>query len=188
MYEKKLSALVQSNKWLMDIVRTVRAINLPNGYVGAGVVRNLVWDHLHGYAEVTEVRDVDVAFFDPENLTAARDQEAQRLLHAQRPDVPWEATNQAAVHLWYEAAFGYSVPALGSSEEAIGTWPETATCVGIRLLLSEQLQIVAPHGLEDLFEMRLRRNPASVSMEQFQKRLLEKRILEKWPLVQVIAE
>ncbi|WP_338325861.1 nucleotidyltransferase family protein [Paenibacillus luteus] len=61
-----------------------------------------------------------------------------------RPDVPWEATNQAAVHLWYQNVFGYPVAPLESTEAAIYTWPETATSVGVKLLPNDDLQICAP--------------------------------------------
>jgi hypothetical protein len=31
------------------------------------------------------------------------------VLHARAPDLPWEAKNQAAVHLWYPRRFGVEV-------------------------------------------------------------------------------
>jgi uncharacterized protein len=104
------------------------------------------------------------------------------------PHVPWEATNQAAVHLWYEDVFGFSVPALHSSEEAVGTWPETATSVAVRLLSTDEISIVAPCGLTDLFNMVVRRNPRRVTREQFVQRLHSKQILRKWPRVQVLYD
>ncbi len=107
-------------------------------------------------------------------------------LHALRPDVPWEATNQAAVHLWYPAYFGRTVPPLESSAAAVATWPETATSVAVRLLPDNSLQVVAPCGLSDLLTMVLRRNPARVDAAQFQARLESKQILRKWPRVRVV--
>ncbi|MEM7128863.1 MAG: nucleotidyltransferase family protein [Chloroflexota bacterium] len=185
-YENQLVEIIQADCWLMSILRTVRECDLPDWYVGAGTIRNLVWDQLHGYAEPTISRDVDVAFFDPENLTKERDVEADQQLRSRQPEIPWEATNQATVHLWYQELLGQSVQPFSSCEEAIATWPETATSVGVRLLPNDQLQIVAPCGLEDLFQMKLRRNPPRVSLEKFHKRLQEKRIMEKWPKVVLI--
>jgi uncharacterized protein len=102
------------------------------------------------------------------------------------PDIPWQAKNQAAIHLWYADEFGYAVEPLTSSEDAIGTWPETATSVGVRLLPDDTLLIAAPHGLDDLLNMVLRRNPRRVTVEFFRQRLENKKIREKWPRVQVI--
>ena len=182
----RLEALIRSNAWFMTVLRTVRACNPPDWYVGAGVVRNLVWDALHGHARPTPVEDVDVAFFDPRDLRSERDAEVQAALRARQPDVPWEATNQAAVHLWFAGFFGYAVPPLGSCEEAVATWPETATSIGIRLLPDDGLLVEAPCGLEDLFGMILRRNPRRVTPEEFRRRARDKEIRRKWPQVKII--
>jgi len=45
------------------------------------------------------------------------------------PDLPWEVVNQAGVHLWYPAHFGYSIAPRTSVIEAISLWPETATAL-----------------------------------------------------------
>lgn len=170
----------------MTILRTVRRCDPPDWLVGAGLLRNLVWDHLHGYSQPTPPRDVDVAFFDPAELSPGQDAKVTVQLAVILPDVAWEATNQAAVHLWYAEQYGKTVPPLTSSAAAVATWPETATCTAVRLLPDDSLQIVAPLGLEDLFQMILRRNPARVSPEQFRQRLQDKKIQQKWPLVKVI--
>jgi hypothetical protein len=185
-YEQKLKQLIYSNTWFMAILRTARECNLPDWFVGAGVIRNLAWDFLHGYRQPTPVADVDVAFFDPNDLSRDWDQEVQQELHRRLPQVPWEATNQAAVHLWYAQVFGLAADPLSSSEEAIGTWPETATSVGVRLQSNNDLFIVAPFGLVDLFQMVLRRNPCRVSLEQYRRRIMEKKIQSKWPKVRII--
>jgi hypothetical protein len=83
--------------------------------------------------------------------------------------------------------FGYAVPPVQSGEDAIGTWPETATCIGVRLLPHDEVLVAAPLGLGDLFQMILRGNPRRVSVELFRQRLQEKAIQQKWPRVLVIA-
>ena len=185
-YEAQLRQLITQNERVMTILRTVRHCNPPDWLVGAGVIRNLVWDHLHGYSQPNLPRDIDVAFFDADDLSPERDAAATAQLTAVLPHVEWEATNQAAVHLWYAEAFGKVVPPLRSAAEAIATWPETATCTAVRLLPDDSLHIVAPFGLDDLFQMILRRNPARVTIEQFQQRLQSKQIVQKWPQVRVI--
>ncbi len=184
----ELEQLIRSNQWLWSILAAARSCDPPDWFVGAGVIRNLVWDHLHTFVEPTHCADVDVAFFDPHDLSPERDRAVQTQLSASRPDVPWEATNQAAVHLWYERVFGYAVPPLTSSADAIGTWPETATCVGVRLLPTNELLIIAPYGLSDLFDLILRRNPRRVSRAEFRRRIREKRIQAKWPRVRIIDD
>jgi hypothetical protein len=187
-YEQQLRYILGTNAWFMALLRTVRTCNLPDWFVGAGVIRNITWDYLHSYTEPTPVADVDVAFFDPADLTPERDKLAQQQLQARQPEIPWEATNQAAVHLWYETVFGCAVSPLTSTLDAIGTWPETVTCIGVRLLPDDTLLVAAPYGLADLFNLVLRWNPRRVSLEQFQKRVREKKILEKWPKVRLVHE
>jgi hypothetical protein len=187
-YRQELTRLIRSTPWLMSILETVRECNPPDWLVGAGVIRNLVWDHLHQYQTPTPPADIDVIFFDPQDVRPERDRMAQQKLAQRLPGVPWEATNQAAVHLWYEEVFGFSVPALHTSEEAVGTWPETATSVAVRLLATDEIYIVAPCGLTDLFNMVLRRNPSRVTREQFVQRLHSKEIVRKWPHVHVIYD
>lgn len=185
-YQQQLIGIMRATPWFREILEAARDCNLPDWLVGAGVIRNLVWDHLHGYQTPTPLADVDLIFFDPSDLTPARDQAAQEQLARRLPGITWEATNQAAVHLWYEEVFGFPVPPFRSSEEAVATWPETATSVAVRLLTNDDLHIVAPRGLADLFGLVLRRNPRRVTRAFFQQRMRAKRITEKWPRVQVI--
>jgi hypothetical protein len=187
-HEQQLARIIFSNQWFMRVLEAARDCDPPDWLVGAGVIRNIVWDHLHGYTKPTPLADVDVIFFDPRNLSSDRDLEVQSQLVARLPEIAWEATNQAAVHLWYEDVFGFPVAPFASSAEAVATWPETATSVAVRLLADGSLHIVAPCGLDDLFAMVLRRNPRRVTPEIFRRRLQEKKITQKWPLVNVIDD
>jgi hypothetical protein len=102
------------------------------------------------------------------------------------PSLPWEVTNQAGVHLWFESHFGHPVPPLYSLADAIGTWPEFATSVGITLTDEDEISVLAPHGLADLFTMCVRRNPVRVSVETYRQRVAQKQYQERWPRVTVV--
>jgi hypothetical protein len=185
-FERRLKQIIKADSWTMSLLEAAHDCDPPDWLIGAGVIRNLVWDHLHGYMQRTPVADVDVAFFDPDDLSPERDQVEQAKLERRLSGISWEATNQAAVHLWYEQHFGYAVPALTSSADGVGSWPETATSIGVRLMPNDELLVVAPCGLSDLFHMILRRNPRRVSVEQYRARIQAKQIHEKWPRVQII--
>ncbi|SCZ11205.1 nucleotidyltransferase family protein, partial [Alkaliphilus peptidifermentans] len=75
-----------------------------------------------------------------------------------------------------------------SCEDAISTWPETATSIGVKLLEDGSIKIFAPYGLNDLFNMILRRNPKRITKEIFLKRVLDKQICKKWPEVKVVYD
>ena len=184
--EARLVALARATPWFMDALAHVRALRLPAWCVGAGAVRNLVWDALHGYATPSALSDIDVAHFDATDLSPAQDAQLQRRLHAAAPALPWEVTNQAAVHLWFEQHFGHAVGPLASLPDAVASWPEFATCVGLWLDDDDALRVIAPHGLTDLLTMVVRRNPARVSLQTYRERVASKQYARRWPCVKVV--
>jgi len=183
---EQLVVLAQKSAWFMPALEAVRALHLKSWCIGAGAVRNLVWDHLHAFTAPTKLQDVDVAYFDAEDLRPETEQAIQSLLSARRPAIPWEVTNQAAVHLWFESHFGHAVAPLNSLREAVASWPEYATCVGLTLTEDSKIEVIAPYGLNDLFSITVRRNPARVSTETYRRRIAEKRYSERWPGVTVV--
>jgi hypothetical protein len=186
--QDSLTALVSGCGWLMELLRAVEEAQLPDAWVGAGVLRDLVWDTRFGSGfDPRNVKDVDVAFFDPADLSPARDDRAEASLRGLRPDVHWDAKNQAAVHLWYPARFGVTVEPLTSSIDGVATWPETATAVAIRLD-SNAIQVASPLGLSDLLCGVWRRNPARVTVEEYNARIERKRPSGRWPGVTVVEE
>ena len=186
-HHSELIAIVSASSWFMEALRAVASLKLQAWCIGAGAVRNLVWDHLHGHSVPTPLTDVDVAYFDQSDLSPKAEKALQASLEAIASGTPWEVTNQAAVHLWFESYFGHKVEPLGSLEEAIASWPEYATSVGITLRTKEEVKVIAPWGLEDLFGVTVRRNPTRVSLETYRKRVEEKRYSQRWPNVKVIA-
>jgi hypothetical protein len=48
-------------------------------------------------------------------------------------------------------------------------------------------RVLAPHGLDDLFAMVVRRNPARVSVATYRQRVAQKRYAERWPRVRVVS-
>lgn len=182
---ERLKALVRATPWFMAALRAGRGLGLAHWCIGAGALRNLVWDALHGHAQATEPADVDFAYFCADDLDPARDAALQRELHRRCPGPPWEVTNQAGVHQWFEAHFGHAVESLRSLEEAVASWPEPATAVGVWLDGGDALRVIAPHGLGDLLGMRIRRNPVRVSVETYRQRCASKRYAARWPRVVV---
>lgn len=183
---QRLLSLVEDSAWLMPALQAVRELGLDSWCIGAGAVRNLVWDALHGFAVPSALPDIDVAYFDESCLSAERDRELQARLSMMVPGLAWEVTNQAAVHLWYESYFGHPVPAFGSLAEAVGSWPEYATAVGVSLAADGSLRVIAPHGLEDLFAIVVRHNPTRCGVATYLRRLMQKRYAERWPKVTVV--
>ena len=181
----RLARIVAASPSFMAQLRAVRSLQLAAWCIGAGALRNLVWDHLHGHAEASACRDVDVAYFEPAGAPPRDERALQAALQALLPGVPWEVTDQARVHEWFEQSFGHPVAPLRSLEEAVASWPEYATAVGVWLDAAGAVQVIAPHGLDDLFAQRIRRNPARVSVDTYRQRVQQKQYTRRWPAVTV---
>ena len=187
-HRERLVRLIRASPWFMAALRAGRAVAAPDWVIGAGAIRDLVFDHLHGRS-APPPRDVDHAFFDPVDLGVEREEAIETGLRRRCPDLPFEARNQARVHLWYAQHFGYAIEPYRSTEHAVSTWPEPATAVAARLLPDDSIELVAPLGLDDLFGGILRRNPAQVTRAIFRERLARRSDLPtRWPLVQVVDD
>jgi len=186
--------MLSQHDWFLDALRAVRSLGLARWCIGAGAIRNLIWDELsHNSAASgwtscpSPLSDVDVAYFDSSDLSSQRDAALQALLHARLPGVPWEVTNQAGVHQWFAASFGHAVAPLASLEQAIATWPEYVTAVAVSLRDDDTMEVIAPFGLDDLFTMTVRHNPLRASVANYRDRLAKKRYAERWPGVTIVA-
>jgi hypothetical protein len=121
----RLATAVRAAPPLMQALRAARDVGAPDWLVCAGAIRDAVWDALHDRPPTALPRDVDLGFFDSRDLSAERDEAVEAALRARAPALPWEAKNQAAVHLWYPERFGLAVAPFRSCAEAVATFPET---------------------------------------------------------------
>lgn len=183
----KLLAILGEHSWFMKALDTVSELHLSNWCVGAGAIRNIVFDYLDG-SSTTPIRDVDVAYFDQSDISEHKDREHEDFLKARMPNLPWEVTNQAAVHLWFKKNFGYPVSPVKSIQEAVGTWPENCTAVAVTRVHKDKYKVYAPCGLEDLFGMVIRRNPARVDVRTYNARISTKQYAQCWKSVKIINE
>jgi len=177
----ELTRLVRADPWLMGLLRAARSLGLAEWCIAAGAVRNLVWDHLHGYRERTAPSDVDFLFYDRARTEPADEAEIERRLTEAMPSVRWEAVNQATVHA-YTNDHPYA-----SIEEAMSRWADPVTAVGVRLTALDEIVVIAPFGLGDLFGLIVRPhlvtpNAAAV----YRERVTSKRWAERWPRLKIL--
>jgi len=86
--EERIRGIICSDAWLMRVLETVGRAGLPDAWVGAGVLRDLVWGQLYGPGFAPgESRDVDVAFFDAGDLSRHRDEQAHTIQPAKASPV-----------------------------------------------------------------------------------------------------
>lgn len=181
----RLRALVATQDWLMAVLRTLEAERPGTCCVGAGAIAGLVWNSRLGREARTGVKDVDIAYFDSSNLSEAAEKALAWRLAAACPDagLPFDVKNQARVHLWYGAKFGYPIAPYRSLEAAIATWPTTATAVGVTLW-GGTIEVIAPFGLRDLLDGVVRPNKAQITREIYEAKV--RRWRDAWPELTVV--
>jgi len=172
-----LQALLASDSLRLEALRTVAALALPDCWIGAGFVRDAVWDHLHGRACRPPVGDVDVVWFDPSPADKDIERTIDAKLRSRMPQLDWSAKNQARMHLRNGDGPYCSVA------DAMRHWPETATAIAVRLQPHGMIDINAPFGIDDLFALRLKPTPmfAVEKRSIFQMRVSSRRWLERFP-------
>jgi uncharacterized protein len=159
------------------------ALLIEDCWVGAGLIRNAVWDHLHGRpVEFFLDSDVDVVYFDPTDTDPERDVIIKRRLFGENADIPWSVHNQARMH-------GRNGDApYRNTEDVIRCWPETATAIAARFRDSA-VEVLAPHGVEDLVNLIVRPTPAFAQRKSiYGARIRSKDWVQCWPGLQFRAD
>lgn len=179
MNEQDILNLIRDNRWMMNVLRAAREADLPDWMIGAGFVRNPVWDRLHGQ-EREHSTDIDLIYFDPDDTDEDTEKRYEaRLQKALTTD--WSVKNQARMHEKSRDA------PYRNSEDALAHWVETATCVGVRLNRDGTLELIAPHGIEDLVNLVVRPGPLHASPEEAAERVKAKKWLERWPKLRLVG-
>ena len=184
----RLEAIVRANLRLMDVLRTARALDLPDWLIVSGAIYQTVWNHLTGRDPNYGLKDYDLAYYDAGDISyEAEDAVIKRGAAAFAPEVSAlvEIRNQARVHLWYEDHFGEPYAPLTNSTEALSRFVAPGFAVGVRLMADNRLKVQAPFGLADLFALRLRPNPHRVTLGFAP---ISSKVRERWPEVTIVTD
>jgi hypothetical protein len=170
--EQRLIGLLKKDPQRIAILKAVSTLTLPNCWVAAGFVRNLVWDYFHD--SKTSLNDVDVIYYCQADTQADLAVEALKQLQKVLPKVNWQIKNQALMHIKRQHSQYLS------SADAMTYWPEKETAIGVSLDENQCFSFVAPFGFTSLFEKCITFNPKS-DEQVFLKRIEQKGWLTTWP-------
>lgn len=179
--EDDIQRLVQNEPWMMDVLRAAESLNLPDWWIGAGFLRNKVWDTIEGNAS-QKSRDVDLVYFNKSDTTPETDWRYDEKMNKQYPLAEWEVRNQARMH----TKNGFEP--YNSTADGISHWVETATCVAVRIN-GDELKFLYCHGSNDLLGMIARPVKEFQSSERigtFHGRIKQKKWRERWPSLTVV--
>lgn len=181
---RRFLADILTNRYNRAILDAWDALELKDGWLVAGCLFQTVWNLQSGRAPENGVKDYDIFFFDPDDLSATGEARVQ-----QRVDrvlgslgVPIEVKNQARVHLWYEEHFGYPYPKLASVKEGIDRFLVPSTCVGVRPGGGDY-ELYVPNGLSILYAGVLTPNPLTCHLPLFRDKAAS--YLNRWGWLRV---
>ena len=177
-----IADFIAHNPRMMRCLAVLAAHGPVGAWIGAGFIRNAIWDHLSGQdTEALPPADLDVVFHDPVNTTAEQDTNFEATLFAAAPDLPWSVHNQARMH-----RRGGHQPYCDVAD-ALAHWPETATAIAARLG-PNGVEILAPFGVADLIAMILRPTAAFRSRPEIVLARLEAKAWRKrWPMLRLVG-
>ena len=168
-YETQLIELLENDDYIMSVLQTVEKLNVNDAWVCAGLIRNKVWDALHSIS--TPINDIDVIYFDSTDTSLETEKQLEGQLEMLMPNQPWSVKNQARMH------FKNGFDPYTSSYDGVAHFPETPTAIAVKLHKGA-LQIMAPYGLEDLFEKVVK--PTPYFQNQFLSIYMERMRKKKW--------
>lgn len=94
--EEDIRKLVEPNEWMMQVLRAAEKLDLPDWWIGAGFLRNKVWNTLENNSEHSS-SDVDLVYFNPDDVTSETDWLYDKNMKEIFSDADWEIRNQASM-------------------------------------------------------------------------------------------
>ena len=175
--------LIQSDEQMMEIIKAASQLNLPDWWICVGFVRSKIWDTLHGFENRTELSDVDVIYYDHEDISEKTEKEFEAELKRILPDVPWSVKNEARMHVVNH------IEPYTSAEDAISKFPETATALGVKSDMANNLILTAPWGVNDVINLELKPTPFYKESKEraaiYKERLIKKNWKGTWKKINV---
>lgn len=170
--EEDILQVISEDKWMMELLKTVKTINLPYWWICAGFVRSKIWDVLHGFNTRTPLSDIDVIYYDPADTNEAIEKRIEGRLRELMPNVPWSVKNQARMHVIN------NLPPFTSSIDGISKFPETVTALGVKLSNQNDIELTAPWGIVDVINLKVKPTPLYVETKELMK-IYENRVKKK---------
>lgn len=177
-----VSDLIKKDDQMMNVLRAAEVLNLPDWWIGAGFLRNKVWDYIEGNSSRSP-RDIDLVYFDANNTQPETDWAYDEKMAKDYPFAEWEIRNQARMH------YVNNLDPFTSTADGIAHWVETATCVAVKLEQGE-LKYLFCYGTDDLFGLVARPTPFFTSKKMlpiFYSRIEKKQWQARWPNVKVMS-
>ncbi len=165
---------------------------LPDGcWVGAGAVMQNVWNCLDDRPWNEGLKDIDILYFDEEDLSSDAEQTRACELQAIYDSNPLtghtrfelDVVNVARVHVWYEQIFGKRIKPYTSVAHSVSSWPTLCSMIAVNRE-KEEFNIIAPVGLYDMYCGLVRPNKLLITKDIYIEKVT--RWKHVWPWITVL--
>jgi hypothetical protein len=183
--EKRLRQLLSRSPVVAPIIDRWPDVGLPDCRLAAGCLAQTVWNDAFGLPARHGISDIDLVYFDGGDLSTETEAGHAARIRALFADLGlWlDVKNEARVHLWYAEKFGITLAPYVSTEDAITTFPTTATAIGVQPR-PDGLHVFSPYGLSDLLGLIVRPNKKQITRPIYDAKV--KKWLALWPDLHVV--
>ncbi|KRN88499.1 nucleotidyltransferase family protein [Ligilactobacillus ceti] len=178
-YEQELRDIIQKQPEFLEICQIVASLHLPEATICAGAVRNLVWDNQTKQPSSLIRNNIDV-YYKNTSESFEKYLTRQALLQQKYPKYLWNLNNIALPKRHTnQQYFGKTIT------ETIAHFPEQCSAIGVTPDTLGNFNLVAPYGLNDIFEMKVQPTPYfapdTAQYPTYQKRMQRKNWHKFWP-------
>ncbi|KQV44245.1 MULTISPECIES: nucleotidyltransferase family protein [unclassified Rhizobium] len=180
-----LKAVILASPLIAPLLARWSDLQLPDGWLAAGALAQTVWNARFALPANHGITDIDIVYLDIDDLSETAESAHAARIRAAFNDLPvhLDIKNEARVHLWYEAKFGYAIAPYRSIEDAVSTFPTTATAIALRPR-PNGFDLCAPYGIDDLMNATVRPNKKQITSDVYATKIARWTAL--WPQLRII--
>lgn len=167
--ERRLIDIATGSPPIEPILSKAHKLDLPDWHLCAGCLTQSAWNHRFNLPYDHGIDDIDLIYFDPSDLSEDAEEDAAqraRILFS-NSKIRLDVKNEARVHNWYEGKFGVAIAPYSSLADAVASFPTTATSIAL-CKTDTTYEVIAPYGLNDLFDGIVRPNKVLVTQRSYE--------------------
>ncbi|RST94079.1 hypothetical protein CBF36_06780 [Vagococcus bubulae] len=169
----KVKKLIKQQPEFMSLLRIVSELQLNDGWIVAGTIRNYLWNSLLDNHVLDTSTDIDVAFYDVA-VSYEKNREIEEHLKQVYPTYKWEVKNQI-----YMNGHNPNTSTYMSTRDAVYHYPEKCTAIAIRLNQGE-IEVFCPYGLDDIEQFKVTPTPYVMRDKKRIKLYNDRQKTKKW--------
>jgi hypothetical protein len=152
---------------------------LPDSWLVAGSIAQTIWNLGCGQTAEFGIKDVDLIYFDQQDLSLEAEIAHERRLRGlfRRLPIKLDVKNEARVHLWYEERFGQPIPS--SVATSSGSASLSRSLAAARRTAARKRSLSGPITVPPLI--------AAASLRCFPRRLVISQVIRRSSLLRAAA-